>query len=447
MAHEYTLFNFQQISDAQQISAENKQNYFVFHPDISKSNVFGVALDKGLDIIALRKLALGSEYISGKSELEELAPVMFTFSEVLANERSKLSVEELKEQTEGIQNLSDEQLLAIWDQFMIHCLIQINPYVRDSIQYILKANHFLKCFRALDLSDKDISKYASATVVLPKQIFGQKRKLKTSAEINRGNRGIINKAALRRQMAIMEAELEGRLLTDITSQIRTLQDQEIKHQREATEEEQIRDEERVAIDEKKESLTESTKERVVKSVAIPEKRRGLLKEETLKKGLNSDHFHKLASLNLTQKSDYSEIRKGLQTKRAALFKKSTTSIIAPEKLAYMGKVPVAIKANIGGKDFAYLMKIVKAGKGKHALFVVINPGGLKEDLNDASVKFANPLNTIVSDFHYYYSNGLLCLDFTPNQFFEFEADKLPECYLTGKIEFISGKKLSWRKKI
>ena len=170
-----TLFRFRTMRNPGLLSSDAKINFFITHPD-GTSGPFYAALvniaEWQTKEEALIDAAASFTELESVEDVRALATDLFDFGTLLLKKRKTITYTTAVTEIDGLTELSDGEVLQLWDNFFYQNITLKSGPVREAILQLLLANHFLAKFDiALD-NDKITRKLARSRIVIPTELFG-----------------------------------------------------------------------------------------------------------------------------------------------------------------------------------------------------------------------------------------------------------------------------------
>ncbi|WP_460220383.1 hypothetical protein [Psychroserpens sp. MEBiC05023] len=180
------LFRFVTLRNPQLIDKKEEKPGFVFHPDEKGGKFFSVILNKTAEerpaLLNQAADAYTSVAFKTRTESRAINEKLYLFSSWLMQHKNALSFSEIKENSNGVSELSSTQLLQIWDNLIYQTIEKKSTYVREAMIQLLVANQFLNAFNTFsnglsddiiftEDQDKEFTRRANASVVMSKLLF------------------------------------------------------------------------------------------------------------------------------------------------------------------------------------------------------------------------------------------------------------------------------------
>lgn len=159
------LFRFVTVRTPQLIGEDKKKWGFIFHPKPSASHFLKEAnennLDKSREVV--RGAADTFKPVGSTADIKNISPDLYHFAGWLTRNRNVLLEEDVASKTNGLQRLSQEQLVWIWDNLFYQICQGDNPMTRQACIQMITADNFLQV-----KSNDRIKEIAEAQVQTPK---------------------------------------------------------------------------------------------------------------------------------------------------------------------------------------------------------------------------------------------------------------------------------------
>lgn len=176
------LFRFVTLRGPQLLSEDEKEKNFVFHPNLSASNIYMTRLAEQQENPE-GPFPAQPALFTNKAQLKEIAGKLYTFALWLGKNRGgQFLVTQLQEQVATVTPLVEGDLLQVWENLFSETVNQKNTGLREALIQVLVANHFLELFK--DFVDSlpepgpqtypDFTITANAKVVIPKIVAGSR---------------------------------------------------------------------------------------------------------------------------------------------------------------------------------------------------------------------------------------------------------------------------------
>lgn len=170
-----TLFRFATMRSPELISDENKQKYFVYHPNPTAEGYFHSLVanpiaDKAAREQAWRTLADTFTALQSNADVKNLVGQNFyDFANWLAKNAKEMSegTQTVPENFSAVAQLGNSQLIIIWDNLFYQLIANKSSYVRDLVINVLIANHYIK-----SASSAGSNKLVLSRVVIPQEFYG-----------------------------------------------------------------------------------------------------------------------------------------------------------------------------------------------------------------------------------------------------------------------------------
>lgn len=192
-----TLFRFVTMRAPELLEEEKIQQKFVKHPEAEKelTETFVSEFLQAIYHQAAGKtkqqslkdalVSFQSTALKKKEELYKTDVVskdFYDFALWLTKNRNNLTLSEAYEKTivnvggiVGVENLfenvTEENLLVLWDNLFYQIITQESSYVRENILSMINACFFIKNYNLIDQTNDNIQKLAQARIIVPKAIF------------------------------------------------------------------------------------------------------------------------------------------------------------------------------------------------------------------------------------------------------------------------------------
>jgi len=170
-----TLFRFATMRSPELISDVNKEKFFVYHPNPAVEGHFHSLVatpiaDKAARILAWKNLAASfSAFQSAPQVKSFIGQPFYDFANWLAKNAKTVSEngEPVASPFSGLSQLSNSQLISLWDNLFYQLITDKSAYVRDLVINVLIANHYLG---SAGLEDQ--RKTVLSRVVVPQEFYG-----------------------------------------------------------------------------------------------------------------------------------------------------------------------------------------------------------------------------------------------------------------------------------
>lgn len=173
------LFRFATMRSPDLITPERKKLGFIEHPSpINSHFLSNLNPEDDLEIRRTIVISLISSFNPFKnvSEIKNIKPELWQFSQWLLSEKNRLDVELIPEKIVGTE-ITDLQLYSLWDNFFYDVLVKKNRYIRQaSIQMIVAHNFivnyekYISAFEGdenkIEQQAKDIRRLANAKIMI-----------------------------------------------------------------------------------------------------------------------------------------------------------------------------------------------------------------------------------------------------------------------------------------
>jgi hypothetical protein len=173
------LFRFVTLRSPQLIDEKENHPGFVYHPE--GPNRFLSAVDNQQESDKKALLEQEADAFTGSlktiADVKQLNTALYLFSSWLMRNKNALSYAEIKANSEGVSLLTTSEVV-VWENLIYQIISKESTYVRESLIRLLVANQFLEAFNDLsentiftEEQDKEFTRRANASVVMPKALF------------------------------------------------------------------------------------------------------------------------------------------------------------------------------------------------------------------------------------------------------------------------------------
>ncbi len=180
------LFRFVTLRNPQLIDKKESHPGFVYHPDDNyERSVYSEVLSETDEAskMALSK-AVSDEFVplKGRKGVKDYRQTIYDFSLWLMRNKNHLSYKSIKSNAQGVDNLTTEALLVIWDNLIYQTINKKSVYVREALIQVLIADQFFKAFKDFSAGlsgdilftedqEKEFVRRANASVVISKALL------------------------------------------------------------------------------------------------------------------------------------------------------------------------------------------------------------------------------------------------------------------------------------
>ena len=161
------LFSFKTFRSPDKIDFNEKEEYFIHHPDFSKSKFNQCPIPRGKEVNEkqLNEFLSSFKPASSYKQIREINPAMYDYSCLLMQQRKNDSSK--KQLNAKLPTaLKEDGILKVWDELFIQTAFQKSATARQACIQLLITQHYLQYNKTLEL--KDISKLV---VVIPDMVI------------------------------------------------------------------------------------------------------------------------------------------------------------------------------------------------------------------------------------------------------------------------------------
>ena len=175
-----TLFRFVTTRNPQLLSKEERERGFIYFPKAEKANSHYLdALDAEVDtesrIIYLDGRTASFNNLTTRELVENVNPGLCEFSYWLMKNKNTVISEDAAAKKLGVLQLTNSQLVNLWDNLIYQVVTQKSEAVREAIIQMIVADNFIKkddsaTTKTLIADDIDLQRLANAYVVISKDV-------------------------------------------------------------------------------------------------------------------------------------------------------------------------------------------------------------------------------------------------------------------------------------
>ncbi len=185
------LFRFTTLRAPELITPAKKTLGFIQHPQPNESHFLSI-IDPADDLETRKSAVIGSissfVHFNNVSEVKGIRPKLWDFSQWLLSEKNRLTVELIQEKIVGVE-INDQELYALWDNFLFDVLVKKNPYIRQACIQMIVAHNFYKRWqeylanlqnneddiKKLEKQAKDLKRLAHAKILIGEEFVTSKK--------------------------------------------------------------------------------------------------------------------------------------------------------------------------------------------------------------------------------------------------------------------------------
>ncbi|EDP69489.1 hypothetical protein FBALC1_00005, partial [Flavobacteriales bacterium ALC-1] len=175
------LFRFVTLRSPQLIDEKEDHPGFVYHPE--EPNRFLSVVENQQESDKKVLLQQEADAFTGSlktiADVKQLNPALYLFSSWLMRNKNALSYDEIKANSEGASLLTTSEIV-VWENLIYQTISKASVHVREALIRLLVANQFLDAFNDLsentiftEEQDKEFTRRANASVVMPKALFSK----------------------------------------------------------------------------------------------------------------------------------------------------------------------------------------------------------------------------------------------------------------------------------
>ncbi len=184
------LFRFVTLRNPQLIDEKKEHPGFVYHPELEvaanqqKSEFLKAiqGIDEADRKATLKKTSTSFPAIKTRVKAKGIKAPLYKFSSWLMRHKNSLSYAEIAENAIGVQALTLDEEVQVWDNLVYQTINKASVYVREAMIQLLVANQFFKAFDAFsqglteditftDDQAQDFVRRANASVVISKELL------------------------------------------------------------------------------------------------------------------------------------------------------------------------------------------------------------------------------------------------------------------------------------
>lgn len=449
-----TLFRFASLRSPELITEENKQNYFVYHPDSSSGPFFALLpFDPSDDKREmLLETALGSGFTGKYESVDEIKTEdeeLFAFSQWLVKNRESLTVASANAEITALSAaaLDSAMRLKLWDNLFYQVLTVESSYIADAIIEMLIADSFITKKAGVDQENEVFRKLAKAKVALPKELFSFVAAQQSESEVGITENALINKTLLSGRMSSAISAVKAQLTDAAKREVETYQQQYnasytsgyatarasfesdlqtwFSTAPTATATDQITGYTYEYYTTNDRPTIDFTPDEQVSGTALATE-------------LSPESYYVLTNNNLLEETTLSGLTNRLINIGATETQRAFDATTFSNKMIEVGGTVITGSENLNlGPAYSFYLHTVKRADTKYSLVMVMVAPGYDTKVNDATISLGAPASQTSSTFTCGVDGRILTIDLTPSGGFTIPSNPA-ELSVTGTINLLGG---------